>query len=321
MRVIGIAFSDLHFQNWKQFNDNRERMETTFSIIERIAKAAVKHNCPILFPGDLVDHPKYVENVLLAYVGRACWELEMLRLKVIGINGNHDLPKINTFKNPVEGYLHHFSKMGAPFICVDFKHYDTPFYRVHGIPYINGNVDFIDALKDRIKNLSEKGNILMIHRDLAGAQEPDGRIIDKDPEGDKKIKKLFKKFDLVISGHIHKPQKIRRLGKNVYMLGSTNHQRRTDADCKMGYWKIYEDYSMEFFDLKMPQFKYLQHDEEAPNDRDYFIRLPKKEQQKASGEYSHTFRVADKRDKLAKKYLKAKGIKSKRKFNTLMKYI
>lgn len=322
MRVIGIAFSDLHYAKWAQYNENNARLETTLEVTRKVIGAAIKHHCPILFPGDFIDHPKHLDNEVMKYVAATTVELMTTRKRIIGINGNHDLPKINTFENPQEGYMTHLAKMTNEFKCVDFSHTDTDLYRVHGIPYINGNIDFVEAVKDRLKHLHpDKGNILLIHRDLAGAEEPDGRVIDKDAEKDKTLKKLFKKFDLVLSGHIHKPQRIKKLGKNVYMLGSTNQQRRTDAECRMGYWRIMEDYSMAFTDLKMPGFKYLEHDEEQPNETDYFIRLPKKETIKQGDQPTQTFRVDEKRDKLAKRYLKARGIKSERKLNTLLKYI
>lgn len=323
MKVIGIAFSDLHYAKWAQFNENNARLETTLEVTRKIIEAAIKHHCPILFSGDLADHPKYMENEVMGYVSMTTWELRKGGKRVVGVNGNHDFPKMNTFANPQKGYMTHLAVMTDEFQCIDFSHTDNDYYRVHGIPYINGNIDFVEAVKDRIKNLHPtKGNILLIHRDLAGAEEPDGRVIDKDPEKDRTLKKLFKKFNLVLSGHIHKPQKIKKLGKNVYMLGSTNQQRRTDAGCKMGYWRIMEDYSMAFTELKMPGFKYLEHDEEQPNETDYFIRLPKKEAVKKIGDDpTQTFRVNDRRDKLAKKYLKARGIKSERKLNTLLKYI
>jgi DNA repair exonuclease SbcCD nuclease subunit len=322
MKVIGIGFSDLHYAKWAQYNENNERLQTTLDITRKIIGAAIKHRCPILFPGDFIDHPKYLDNEVMEYVSKTCVELMVTDKRIISINGNHDFPKINSFKNPQPGYLTHLSRMNNNFVCVDFDHFDTPYYRVHGIPYINGNVDFNEAIEARIKDRSKNlPNILMIHRDLAGAEEPDGRIIDKDEEKDLTLKKYFKKFDLVISGHIHKPQKIKKLGRNVYMLGSTNQQRRTDANCKMGYWRIMEDFSMEFTDLKAPEFKYIEHDEEPENQTDYFIRLPQKEKERSQGEDGETFKVNERRDKLAKKYLKARGIKSKTKLLTLLKYI
>lgn len=34
------------------------------------------------------------------------------------------------------------------------------------------------------------------------------------------------------------------------MIGAPLQQRRTDKDCKLGYWKLYSDLSMEFIELK-----------------------------------------------------------------------
>ena len=321
MKIIGVVFSDLHYANWKQFNKDEKRIELTYKALNKVIKASITYKCPILFSGDLVDHPKWMENSVMKWLAKSCARLIKNKKTIYGINGNHDFYESSTHENRTEGYMTHLEAMGAPFTCVDYTHVELGKMQIHGIPYLNSNIGFIDALKDRVANRHKsKKNILLIHRDLSGAQEPDGKIVKKDKDGDEKIRKLFKKFDLVISGHIHRPQYIRDLGKHILMCGATNQQRRSDKDCKMGYWLIYEDMSTEFVDLEMPGFRFYYRGEEHEDTDDFWIELPKIEEIKKS-KSGLSFKINSDKTALLKKYFKVKGFKSKRKLQKLMKII
>lgn len=317
---IALACSDTHWSNWKQFNKNGYRMTAQFNMWLDIYEVARKKKIPILFSGDLVDHPKYVDNVLLDVITDSLQRLPK-KVKFIGINGNHDFPYISTYKDQVIGYLRSFSRLIENVECVDFGYTDYGNLRVHGIPYINGDVDFIEALQTRIVDIDHrKKNILLIHRDLAGAVEPDGKTVKKDPEKDKTLKRKFKAFDLVLSGHIHKPQQITKLGKHIYMLGATHQQRRSDAGCKMGYWIIYNDLSMKFHSLEAPEFKYYKDGEEPEDEYNFWLKKPEiksKEENESTGNFNVK---ADRKD-LIKNYMKEKGVKSKSKLKLALKYL
>lgn len=315
MKYIGVAFSDLHMANWKQFNEDKQRLNQPLYIIRQVIKAYNKYEVPMLFAGDLIDHPRHIDNVVLEVLGNIAKELPK---RIIAINGNHDLIKINSFKSPQKGYIHHLSKLGAPFKEIDFSHTDEKYYRVHGIPYINGNSDFMEALEQRLQNLRKDHNILMVHRDLPGAVEPNGKRIDEQ-QHDRELRKALKKFDLVIAGHIHKPQSIPRLGKHVYMLGAPSHQRRSDAFCSMGYWMIKKDFTLKFIPLNLPEFKYHEYDGQPGNSTDYWIRLPKKVIQ--TEEVEGNFRASMGRKDLVEEYFKVKGIKNKGKLKLIMDLI
>jgi len=110
-------------------------------------------------------------------------------------------------------------------------------------------------------------------------------------------------------GHIHKPQ---QLFKHGYMLGSPIHQVSNDK-AEMGYWKIFNDRAPQFIGLAniFPRFRKLVPGEVPDNEKDYFI-MPDdqglvEEVEKGDFDLSHS------RTKLAKRYMKVKGIKDKKK--------
>lgn len=321
IKPIALAFSDFHTAKWKQFNDNQQRTLQPFNIINKMVKMAQQLNIKtFLFSGDLNDHPKHVDNEVMGIWARLKLHLQPLDIKVYGIDGNHDFSEVNTIDKNIKGFFTHLSVLTEQFFCVNFKYYDTNEFRVLGIPYLNGNAHYKKALIWAKENRSKKKpNILLIHRDLPTALEPNGKSIGE-MEDTKILKKYFKKFTLVLSGHIHKPQRLKVLGPNVYMLGATNQQRRSDAGTKMGYWIIYSDFSMQFVDLEQPEFKYHEHGITPPNDDNYWIQLPP-EAKTAEEVSDQKFNVYQKRDKLIKNYLKVKGIKNKKKLHLLMDLI
>lgn len=321
-RIIAIAFSDHHYCNWKQFNKDDYRIKVADKILNEIIKKANKLEVPILFCGDLVDHPKHLDNVLLQRISKT---LTKIKTQLIGINGNHDQPRANTFSNPVPGYLNHFDNLVKRVNCVDNTNWvvEEQGIMVHGIPYIFGNIDFLEALEERVKDTKKSKklkHILLLHRDMEGALEPSGKRIDKDKKEDTQIiKGMLANFDLVICGHIHKPQQLKKFGNHVYMLGATHQQRRSDANCTMGYWVIYDNLRMEFIPSNAPEFKF--YTDEPGNDTDFWIKLPTEVVEKVKEGTDEFSLETQTREKLVKRYLVAKGQKSKRKLKLATKYL
>src|SRR5690606_16199221 len=234
------------------------------------------------------------------------------------ISGNHDMCEKNTFVQRSPTYLDGFTVIN-PFKWLDFNSLDTPNFKVHGIPYLNDNEGFIKALKERKKYLAkDKPNILLLHTDFPGAQEPDGRVVDSSEFIPLKMGKFFKKFgfDLVLSGHIHKPQK---LASNVYMLGAPYQQRTSDKNTDMGFWYVMQDLSMKFIPCNyMPKFIEIPEGSPKPDTFNLYIEIPKEtEDQKDVKKLVFSNKTTT--DKLAKKYLKVKGIKDKDKEKALIK--
>lgn len=198
-------------------------------------------------------------------------------------------------------------------ICVDgnrYKHASYGDYHIYGVPYIDNNVGLSEYLK-KLKLDKNVKNILLLHTDYPGARDTDGREVDS-------VENLnvntLNKFDLVLCGHIHKPQ---RLSKKVYMIGAPNHQRRTDRGCKLGYWEIYSDLSMKFIPLKeFPKFIDVEKEDDIKDDGNYYTVIPPKASNPVNNKHKITKQLSKKT--LAKRYLKEKGIKDEVKTNLLI---
>ena len=248
-KVLFITASDLHFADWGQFNEDGRRITAHLDVWGKLEAQCIKHNVPLLMPGDWFHNPKNLSNRLLNMVLPVLVKTKIN--KIFGIDGNHDQDGISTLDKKPYGYMNLLSQLSDSFINCNFttEYHDN--CAIHGIPYLTHNIGFVKNVES-IK-LNDTGyNILMIHTDLPGAVDTNGREVGTSEGLTKQYSKLFARFDLVLAGHIHKPQ---QLASNVLMVGAPQQQNRGDRKCEFGYWKIYDDLSFKFFEIKSPKFK------------------------------------------------------------------
>ena len=309
-QVIAIAFSDLHINNWSRFNANGERTQNSFRVLSLIKEQCIKHKCPALFCGDLFHKPESIDIPLLSKVQENFDKLEG-KWKMYAISGNHDMINTNSFEHPQESWMSILSGWYKFLHNLDFQRYVTQGICLYGIPYIDHNLDLNEKLKE-IKLENGTKNILLLHSDYPGAKNADGEEIGT---VENLNMNLLQKFDLVIMGHIHLPQ---RLGKKVIMIGAPYQQSRSDKEGKFGYWEIYEDLKAKFIELEFPKFIDVESEDQIKDDGNYYTVIAKQEMKLE--EQPVITRDLSKRH-LVKSYLSAKGITDPEKKKVLTKLI
>lgn len=314
-KVAFIAFSDLHYSDMKAYTETR-RIEYCDKVLEKVSEEAKKYNVPVLFCGDWYHNPNSLSNELINRSHKIYKEtFETLGIPVIGIAGNHDQAQNDTINHRGPNYLDNLEQIFSTFTQLYNDYVDIKGYRILGIPYFKNDEGFLQSLKN-LKVNKDKKNILLIHRDLPGAIDSNGVEMGMCEDITREtLNKTFSKYDLVLSGHIHKPQ---QLGRNTYMLGSPYHQRISDSGCNMGIYRIYNNLKLEFVELDLPQFKYIKEGEEKPDNYHFYIEKPKIKEQE---EITTKFHSKEKPTTLGKRYLKAIGEKSKSKKRILTQYL
>lgn len=319
MKPISIVFSDLHINLWNKFNEDNKRTLNHFkvlSVIKDICKA--NGNIPALFCGDLFHKPENIENELFEIIEDEFSKLDFKGFKCYAISGNHDMSKSNSIDRQSTSWVRTFSHYNKWLNCIDFKSEwltdkVSDNIRIIGVPYLDHNINLSKYLSE-ISLDSKDRNILLLHTDYPGAKDTDGREIGSVENLNLNV---LNRFDLVLCGHIHKPQK---LSKKVYMVGAPIHQRRTDRGCKLGYWELYPDLSLVFKELKgFPKFIDVESEDEIKDDGNYYTVIPKKEE-KVNNSSTKIHRNLSK-SKLARQYLRENGIKDKDKSNLLKRIL
>lgn len=314
IKPLFIAYSDIHHNIYGQYNEDNRRLKASLKFEKRIFYKAQKLKCPILFVGDLIHTERQISNELLSYLLPHYISLGAYDVDWYGISGNHDQSSINIQENQSPSYVKTFSAL-PKLNCIDFKYIEKGRVRVYGVPYLThdqGLVKYVKSLK-----LDKKyKNILLLHTTLPGTKENDNRIIQTTTLGARFIKLIQKKFDLTLTGHIHKPMK---LAKSIIQVGCTNQQRKTDKGSKLGYWIIYSDLSVKFKAVNSPEFIEVDSkDQIKDNFNYYYIKTDKIKKGVETDITKDDFKDVTDKNRLAKKYLKQKGINDKDKKSKLL---
>lgn len=325
-RIIAIAASDFHIHNFNAFNENDSRLKWAIKAATHIFRVCKKNKVPLLFAGDLFHTPKDVTNKVHGEIHKFFKKtFEKNSVSFIAIDGNHDMSEKNTLTHIATSHLEAFEGHNN-FIRLYNSYTDlSGGFVVYGIPYYEYESHLIQKIKEanklRKRNLTKSKNILMLHGNAPGAVNPQGHEIEES----KLPLKILKDWDLVLMGHIHKPQKI---AKNIFMLGSDIHQTRADEGCEMGYWEVYSDLGMKFISMNnlFPEFitlnkEKLKHYEATKNKSvpDYIITENDDDVENGDDTIENNFSAKRGRRKLAKAYCKEKGITSNKKIKALIK--
>lgn len=325
--LIGIAFSDLHSYKFKVFDKDGSRLEWTLKSLKEIAMQANELQVPLFFNGDLFHTPKDVDNECLwKTISTYKDYIEGPGTRFFAISGNHDMSEKNGLTHRSPSYLNTFAEVFKTFRLLDELdepqkiNTKTGKVFVWGLPYYNSDKE----LRTRIKQLKliarsyDGYKILMLHNDCPGAMEANGiRLGETKALGKpEKLDGFFKDWDLVLFGHIHVPQKIT---KKCYMLGSPIHQNSADTT-EMGYWQIFTNRAPKFIGLVgFPKFIKLTKGEVIMNlDSTIDYIIPYEEEGSVEELEKGDFHLGQTRKKLAKRYLKVKGIKDKKKARALI---
>lgn len=318
-KVVGIVFSDLHLNLWNKFNQENKRTLDGFRVLFLIKSLCLKYGCPAIFCGDLFHKPEFIENELLSKTIEVFDELDWDKWKMYSISGNHDMSKSNNLNSHSPSWVNTLSKKYKFLENIDFTSVVVgDNYVLHGIPYIDHNI----GLNEYIRNLPlMKGrkdldipNILLLHTDYPGAKDTDGVEVGSVENLNINV---LSRFDLVLAGHIHKPQ---RLSKKVFMVGAPIQQRRTDKDCDLGYWKLYSDMSMKFVPLEgFPKFIDVDSSDDIKDDGNFYTVISKPVSLEVTQENHITRNLSKKR--LVSRYLRKSGIKDPKKKSVLLEII
>lgn len=316
---VAIITSDWHLHDWKQFNKDDERIHRNQDLILDIVSKAEELRVPILFAGDMFHTPESLSVKTLDMYMRFFRRLvDNFSFKLYGIPGNHDIYGTSVAgKNPYssfnaicQAFPTHFENVAYEYLILDDYN-----LALCGIPYLTYNRDFMKVVNLMGSDLSipEYQNILLIHTDLHGALDTDGREVGSVENIPRNLGEAFSKFDKVFAGHIHKHMPL--WNDKVYMIGAPNQQRRSDGDCSMGYLILYDDGTVVFEVVGSPEFRYYKEGDKI-DDYNYWTKI--QESKIVKKKKKQDFNPTNDRSSLAKAYIRSEGIKSKRKLNELI---
>lgn len=310
--ILCIVYSDLHLEIWRKFNEGNRRLKNGIDVIRQIKYKAKKLRVPIIFAGDLFHKEKGITNDLLSETLPKLHSLFSSGEVTYAITGNHDQSRQNIPGNESPSYIKTLSKIFRTLNCIDFETKDIDNVSFHGIPYLTHDIGLVPSIE---KFEFKRGfkNVLVLHTTMPGARDTDNREIKSHIATDA-FYKAIERFDLIITGHIHKPDTYSINGVQVIQAGAPQHQRFTDRNCDMGYWILYKDLTYKFVHLKdYPRFIEIEDLNNKPDNFNFYVQKEKRReiiknnQQRKSNKFNNHLN----RSKLAKNYCKEKSISDK----------
>lgn len=309
-KIEAIIFSDLHINKYAKFNQGNRRTLNALDVLRNIKLLTKRHKTVSLFLGDLFHKEKNITNELL---GDTLPFLSKMwgngNFKTYAITGNHDQSSFNTVENQSPSYINTLSKTFPGLVCMDFKieRFDT--WDLYGVPYLTHDIGLIDTVKNFELDV-KKVNVLMLHTTMPNARDTDNRTV-KSNLAQVQFERTMGRFDIILCGHIHKPE-MYDIGKTrVIQVGAPQQQRATDRNCDMGYWIMYNNFEFEFVPFKhYPKFIELPAGTKPPDNKNFYTFAEvKKAKTKQVNLQKFSTKLSGR--KLAKNYLKVKAIEDK----------
>lgn len=239
MTYPAVAFFDLHTNKYNQFSEHHDRLNDCLKVIDDVFKLAAKSGAStILFGGDLGDLPRYIyieviDDLMLRF---AKWFKKYPTITLYSISGNHDQNKKNYWDKPAKTLLSVFATAFPDrFILIDNKLAEiAENIFVAGIPYYEHKSCFNKALDEMYNcclfpNQPEVKVTLLIHQTPEGIYNKHIRC-ETNPSDVR-----YEVFDLVMCGHIHKPQ---RITDKFQVGGNPLHRDLGDCGDDKGIWLL-----------------------------------------------------------------------------------
>ncbi|MFH1721270.1 MAG: metallophosphoesterase [Candidatus Altiarchaeota archaeon] len=239
-----VAIGDSHLGFRHRLSVERLR-DFDRAFLDAIKKAKKLEPVLWLFAGDLAHHsrPNPVSMRLLVKTLREIAD----KAPVVVAIGNHEIEgHLGTTYSPLYADIHeniHVLSTENPIKIVELGGEKV---NVLGFQFIRNKKLAEESLRDLSKNVEKKEgslNILFLHQAIE-------RYLEPHEIGLPVLREAAQKFDLILSGHVHKHQRIKEVFDvtPAYYIGSTERVSFNEADHQNGFM-VFED-----FDFSNPRF-------------------------------------------------------------------
>ena len=198
-----LIISDLHIGT----KTDAHYVKYQMNFFKRIQEVIMEHDIDrLIVAGDTNDKQQVSNNMINHFFRTAFKNISEMVQETIVVVGNHDL----YYKNSNEiSSLDNIYQDGQTIVQTEALFLDNILF----VPWINPKMK--DGMDRLVAKHNKKGNILIGHLELSGFSMNDSVIC----ETSQLNSSSFNKYDMVLSGHFHKPSQ----QKNVRYLGASLH--------------------------------------------------------------------------------------------------
>jgi DNA repair exonuclease SbcCD nuclease subunit len=242
-----LFFTDLHLDNWSAFSTTttggyNSRFIQQLTVLEGILRYAEQHNCTVVFGGDLFNRRLLIPTDVmhLTYELLAAYDKQTIYFVV----GNHDIYDWNSSHNS----LAVLNEMSHVYVIDE----STSVYTDHNVhlrlvPHGALLPTSSASLREEVQDYYE---VMVTHYGVNEARLGPKDFKMKEDLTVKQLKEL--NYDLILLGHIHKPQV---LADNIIVMGSVMAHSFHETDEKK-YYYVLDTETREFvkYESEAPKF-------------------------------------------------------------------
>ena len=245
-----IHAADIHIRNYSRYEEYAEQLNKFINKCEEIVQGYERDEVRILLAGDIVNQKNTISNELIVFTSLFLRQLQEIAT-VIVISGNHDMVVSNSSRtDTLTGIFQTANFENCKFLdmeleyrsgCVADENVTWAVYSIHE-----------DYMRPDIESSMENnpGNTVigLYHGTIIGATLNNGTVMDSGLDGD-----AFAGCDMVMAGHIHKRQVLKRGDVEIVYPGSLIQQSFGETVSEHGFavWRHDgEKFNYEFIDLE-----------------------------------------------------------------------
>ena len=245
-----IHCADLHIHNFSRHEEYGEQLDKFIQECEKIASDYERDEVRILIAGDLFHSKNTISNELIVFTSIFLRRLEQVAT-VIVIAGNHDMIVSNNSRtDTLTGIFQtaNFENCRYLDMILDYKSGCVVDDNITWAVYSTHEDYMKPYMDDSISNYPGNTVVGLYHGLIVGAKLDNGTTTDSGLDED-----AFTGCDVVMAGHIHKRQVLRRGDVEIVYPGSLIQQSFGETISEHGFavWRIEDGkLSHEFVDIE-----------------------------------------------------------------------
>lgn len=244
-----IHCADLHIHNFQRYDEYASQFTQFIDKCRDIAKNYNKDEIRIVISGDLFESRNDISNEALVFAASFIRQIESIA-RVIIIAGNHDLVMNNTTRKDSMTALFETANFSNTVFADQFLGYESGTLIDNNVIWALYSI-YSDYRRPDIESAKKQNTdanhvIGLYHGAVIGSTLNNGNVMEDGTDGD-----AFDGCQIVMAGHIHKRQELKRKDTIIVYPGSLIQQTFGETVTQHGFclWHLDEN-KHEFIDLQ-----------------------------------------------------------------------
>lgn len=229
-----IQCADIHIRNIHRHEEYAEQLDKFIAMCEDIASQYNRNEVRIVVCGDVVHSKNTISNELIVVASNFLRRLGEIAPTIV-FSGNHDLLTNNSSRIDTLTAIFETAQFNNVTFLDAVLGYESGCLVDENIVWTLYSIHDGFRKPDIVKESDEQKVIGLFHGDIVGTQLINGTVMESGVDGD-----LFDGCDVVMCGHVHNRQELRKGDTTIVYCGSLIQQTYGETVTNHGFaiWDI-----------------------------------------------------------------------------------